>query len=115
RPQEDQLYRCWYNDNSSKILIGTSREFTSNVIQNATLISIPVESIKISLRYSINVQQIALTEEAYTYWLGLYKTTENVGGLFDPMPAQVIGNISGLSDPNETVVGFFSGATISEK
>jgi len=31
------------------------------------------------------------------------------------MPAQVIGNISGLSDPNETVVGFFSGATISEK
>jgi hypothetical protein len=61
------------------------------------------------------VKQVALSEEGYNYWLNLYKTTENVGGLFDPMPGQVIGNIVNVQDPSEIVVGFFSAATVQEQ
>lgn len=114
RALEDQIYRCWRTDNSTSILIGTTEDLTSDEIRNNVLLTIPRESIKITRRYSFRVQQVALTEEAYSYWLSLYKTTENVGGLFDPMPGQVIGNITNLSDPDKTVIGFFYGAKVSE-
>ncbi len=45
----------------------------------------------------------------------LEKTTENLGGLFDPLPAQVIGNMFSEDHPAEPVMGYFSGGTVDEK
>lgn len=68
------------------------------------------------VRYSILVKQRALTKEAYTYYDKLKKTTENLGGLFDPQPGQVTGNIKNLSNPGEVVLGYFSGGSeVSER
>jgi hypothetical protein len=61
------------------------------------------------------VKQQALTEEAYNYWLSLQKTTEDLGGLFDPLPTELEGNIFCTSDPSETVIGYFSGSSVEEK
>jgi hypothetical protein len=66
-------------------------------------------------RYSINVEQQVLTADAYAYWLNLYKTTEDVGGLFDPLPGQVNGNIRNENDPDEVVVGFFGAGNVTKK
>ena len=77
--------------------------------------TIPRSSQKLQHRYSIDVRQMALTEEAYTYWLNLFKTTENVGGLFDPMPGEVIGNFTKHWDPSARVIGYFSASTIHEQ
>lgn len=115
RQSIDQIYRCWRTDISTPILVGTTEELDSDDLRNLTLVTVPKKSIKLSKLYYIKVQQMALTKEGYDYWLALYKTTENVGGLFDPMPGRVSGNIRSLANPNETVIGFFYGASVSER
>jgi hypothetical protein len=60
------------------------------------------------------VKQRALSKEAYDFYFQLKKSTESLGGLFDPMPAQVLGNLHS-DNPAEPVLGYFSGGEISEK
>jgi hypothetical protein len=115
RAANQLIYRCFRTDESKNILIANSTELESDVIQNFHIQSIPRSSQKLQIRYSINVRQYSLTEDAYTFWLNLYKTTENVGGLFDPMPGEVHGNFRSTSDPGRTVIGYFSSATMQEK
>lgn len=114
REPHERVYTCYRTEPSYNILIGSSQHLASNVVQNYVVQSIPTSSIKISAIYNIRVGQYALSEEAYTFWLNLYKTTESTGGLFDPMPGQVIGNIKGVTNPSEPVVGYFSGSTVEE-
>lgn len=108
------ISRCWRTDPAFRIFIASSDQLTSNVIRNFTLSRIPRTSIKISSRYSVSVRQFAISESAYTYLLNLQKTTESLGGLFDPMPGRVIGNISS-SNPSEPVIGYFNAGTVDEK
>ncbi|MGC4023430.1 MAG: DUF4249 family protein [Cyclobacteriaceae bacterium] len=61
------------------------------------------------------VKQQALSEEAYNFWFQLQTTTQNLGGLFDPLPSQVNSNVQCESDPSKTVLGFFSGSSVSSK
>jgi hypothetical protein len=115
RPNNEQIYICYREVPSFEILIGSSQNLNSNVIRNYPLKLVPRNSIKLSRTYSINIKQYGLTEDAYTYWLNLYKTTESTGGLFDPMPGQIFGNIKSVTDPTEMVIGYFSASTVEEK
>jgi hypothetical protein len=76
------------------------------------MLFIPGESSKIARRYSVQVEQRVLSKEAYDFWVALQKTTESLGGLFDPLPSQVIGNLWS-NNPNaaEPVLGYFSGGS----
>jgi hypothetical protein len=115
RTQEEFIYRCYKTSPSTNIMIASSSELSSDVIRNFQIQTVPRSSQKLQYRYSINVRQMALTEDAYTYWLNLFKTTENVGGLFDPMPGEVIGNFTKESDISARVIGYFSAATTHEE
>jgi hypothetical protein len=115
RESDEYIYRCWRTDKSHSILVATSSGFSEDRITDFLLTKVPRSSMKIMEYYSIEVQQQALTAEGFAYWEGLYNTTENVGGLFDPLPGQINGNFFNVSDPNEVVVGFFSAATVSKK
>ena len=61
------------------------------------------------------MQQTSLTEDAYRFWDQLQKTTQNLGGLFDPLPSQVKGNIVNENNSEEIVLGYFSGGTVETK
>jgi hypothetical protein len=115
RPFEEQVYRCWLTDRSTSIITGTSRQLSENVIRNFRVQSIPKGSEKVKFKYSILLRQRAISEDEYDYWQELQRTTQNVGGLFDPMPAQVTGNLTCTSDPDKPVLGYFSASTISEQ
>jgi hypothetical protein len=111
---EESLYHCWSAQPSTEILVASSAQLSADVIREFRLISIPIPSQKISHRYSMLVKQRALSKEAYDFYSQLKKTTESLGGLFDPMPSQVLGNIHS-ENPDEPVLGYFSGGEITEK
>jgi hypothetical protein len=115
RPRELDIWTCWRTDTLKKIIVGTSNLLAEDLITNFNLIKIQQGSLKTTRKYSILVQQQTLTPAAYDYWLSLQKSTESLGGLFDPMPSQIDGNIHSLNDPNEKVIGYFSGGVVSEK
>jgi hypothetical protein len=114
-PQDKDIDRCWKTQPSTEIHISSSNDLREDAIRNFQLMTIPVGSPKLFRKFSLEVQQRALAKEAYDFWLQLKKTTESLGGLFDPLPSQVIGNIKNITDSDQPVLGYFSGGHVSKK
>lgn len=115
RTQDEQIWECYTTLPSTKIAVASTTQLAENRINEYELVFIPKDSRKISSRYSILVRQMAITPEAYEYWKQLQKTTENLGGLFDPLPGQITGNIHGKTNPGEVVVGYFSASGVTQQ
>jgi hypothetical protein len=115
RDASDYIYKCYRTEVNKHILVTTTSLLSENVVSNFKLLSIPNNSIKLSVRYSMLVKLQSLSEDAYTYWVNVQKNTETLGGLFDPLPSQVKGNLHCTGDPAEPVIGFFDGGDMSEK
>ena len=115
RTGAEQVFYCFAGDASSNILIGSSAKLGQDVIYQAPLITIPSESEKIELRYSILVRQYTLTKEAYNFWENIKKNTEQLGSIFDAQPSQLMGNIHCISNPTEPVIGYISVTNVQSK
>jgi len=115
RAFNESIQHCWKTQLGLSILMESTTRLKEDRVSNFPLLVIPGNSIKLSVKYSLLVRQQALTEEAYNYWSTLQRITENLGGLYDPLPAELKGNISCITDPSESVIGFFSGGSIEEK
>jgi hypothetical protein len=115
REPDDFAYRCWRTIPSTQITIGTTDQLAADIVSRKQLVFIPVGSQKVSIRYSVLVKQRALTEEEYIYLTQLQETTESLGGLFDPQPAQVYGNIKKISENGATAIGYFSGGSYDQQ
>ena len=115
RSIDEQLFDCWKTVPSSDILVSSTVRLKETTIHDFPITFIPKGSQKLMKRYSVMVNQFSISKEAYDYWQQLRKTTTNLGGLFDPLPSQVTGNVHSESDPLESVLGFFSGGSVSSK
>jgi hypothetical protein len=115
RPESEAIKTCYATEPSSEIITNSTMNFVNNKFVDQEISFIPALSVKTRLHYSILVRQFALSEQGYTYWQQLEVNTESLGGLFDPQPAQLRGNISRADDVNEPVIGYFDGGTVSEK
>jgi Domain of unknown function (DUF4249) len=112
---KDYLNRCWSDEKSAAILLATTKNLTNDVVENFPVITIPEGSDKVSVRYSILVNQYALTREAFEYWQLLRKNTTELGSIFGTQPAELISNIKSVSNPQEPVIGFVSIAAVQQK
>jgi hypothetical protein len=111
----DNINTCWKTEIPSTILLASTVKLTQDLVLDAPVTNIPVNTNKLLVKYSILVKQFGLTEEGFKYWSALAKTTETTGGLFDPQPSQVTGNIKCTTDSQELVFGFFSAGVPQEK
>ncbi|RMG30853.1 MAG: DUF4249 domain-containing protein [Bacteroidetes bacterium] len=64
---------------------------------------------------SILVEQLSISKAFYDYLFTLQQQTAFVGGIFDPPPASVKGNMVNVDDVNEQVLGFFRVAAVAQK
>ena len=99
------LYKCWNTLNSSTIILGSTEKLTSDIVY------LPVQYIepkseKLSVLYSINLRQYAISHDNYLFLQKMKKNTEQLGTIFDPQPSEISGNIHCLADPGEVVIGF---------
>jgi hypothetical protein len=63
----------------------------------------------------MNVRQYPLDLQGYNYWLNVQKNSQTLGGLFDVQPGQIPGNIHGVTNPKDPVVGYVSASSIQER
>ncbi|MCU0338513.1 MAG: DUF4249 domain-containing protein [Spirosomaceae bacterium] len=113
-------YRC--NGNCWDIISSTDVNIFSDVFTNGrTVVARSVGKIPFydlgtpfSNRASlVDVQQYAITGEAYEYYKLLRDQTQTTGSLTDTPPAPIIGNVRNVTDPNEKIVGYFAAAGLS--
>lgn len=64
-------------------------------------------------RYYTEVEQLSMTREAYEFWKGAEGLTKANGGIFDSAPASLRGNVTCVSNPDETVFGYFGASASS--
>jgi hypothetical protein len=108
----EQVFYCWKYDTSKTILLANSKNLAEDKIFKAPLTSIPFNSEKLSVRYSIRVRQYAVDREAYNFFELMKKNTEDIGGIFTPQPSELRGNIRCISDPSEYVLGYITVSTV---
>ncbi len=98
------IYKCWNTMNSSTIILGSTEKLTSDVVYLPVQYIEP-QSEKLSVLYSINLRQYAISHDEYLFLQKMKKNTEQLGTIFDPQPSEISGNIHCLTDSNETVIG----------
>ena len=115
RPFNENIYVCWQNAQSSDIVLGSTAKLSSDILANNPITFINSTDEKISHRYSILLKQYALTKSAFDYWQQLKKNTEQLGGIFDPQPSELPGNIHCISTPSVQVIGYITAGTVAQK
>lgn len=99
------IHKCWNDVTSTNINLGSSEKLAQDII-NLPIIFIEQGSVKLSVLYSLNVRQYALSRDAYLFFQKIKKNTEEVGSIFDAQPSELQGNIHCISNPAEVVVGY---------
>ena len=107
-------YYCWGHNTSAYIHIYSTENLETNLV-NIELVEIPADDIRISYIYSILVKQWSLSNEAYRYYRALEQYVEESSGLFAPMPSELKGNISCVSNPDVNVQGYVLASTLQTK
>jgi len=115
RPDSEQIYYCWKDAASTRLLLGNTTKLTQDVVYLHQMDQIPANTQPLGILFSIIVNQYALTEDGYNFLTLMQKNTETLGSIFDAQPSALRGNIHCLSNPNEQVIGFVSAGTLEQK
>jgi len=106
---------CWHVVPSPNISLSSTANLSESRINNKLILSVPGLSPKLDIEYSVLIRQSVLTRQGFEFFETLRKNTEAVGTIFDAQPSQLMGNIRCTTQPTETVIGFISCGTVTEK
>ena len=107
--------KCWGTAPSTTVLLTNTTPLSQDVVADRVLRVLPPSSERLNTRYSLLVQQFALTKDEFDYWELLRKNTESIGSLFDAQPVQLTGNVHCLNAPAELALGFVGAHSVVEK
>ena len=107
-------YYCWGHNASSSINLYSTENLEENRI-DVNLFNIPIDDVRISYIYSLQVKLYSLSNEAYRYYHALKSYTEGTSGLFPTMPTEIKGNIACTSHSGIKVQGYVLAANVQTK
>lgn len=102
---DTSLLRCWKSQPSTGIMINSTEALSEDRVSDFPLLLIENGSRKVTVVYSMNLKQYALSKEAYDFYTLLRKNTQQIGTIFDAQPTENFGNMHCLSN-DEPVIGF---------
>lgn len=106
---------CYITERSDQILIKNTSPYSQAKVTRFPVTYINHETDRLKERYTILLRQYSLNEQEYNFWERVSDVSQDVGNLYDLTPSAIPGNIRSCSDPDETVLGYFSVSAVSEK
>lgn len=106
---------CWITENSHDINIKNMTSFSEDRIERYPINYITNVTDRLQTKYSIIVNQYAVSEDEYNYWQKIQNVAVQVGSLYDIIPASIPSNIQCIETPSEKVLGYFSVSGKSSK
>lgn len=95
----------WCHTSTDEILLGSIETNVENRIANKVIRRISNTDDRLSVMYSIRIQQRDLSQAEYEYYQERSKYNSGMGGLFTPQPSELPTNIS-CSNPARKVIGY---------
>lgn len=108
------IFKCWKSFPLDQIFTGTTRNLSNNEMQRVSLTFVSNETDRLSVTYSLRVQQHSLSLTAYDYWKRVNEQAAESGGMYEKQPASLVGNIFNVDDPEEVVLGSFYSSQVRE-
>lgn len=108
-------YFCYKTEALNQIFTLSTEGFSKNSYKKYPLHFVNDHTQRLMYQYSLLVKQYSLSKEAYSYWETLRKNNKEATDLFGKQPANVKGNISNPSNPDEIVLGYFGVSSVKNK
>lgn len=109
------IYTCWRTEQATSIRQGSSAQQAQDRLVDFPALILSARAERFTIRYSALVSQYAETPQEYAYYELLRKNTEAVGGVNDPLPVQLTGNVHRLDKAAEPVLGYVGAHTVQQK
>jgi hypothetical protein len=106
---------CWITNTSDEVLIKNTSNYSQSRVTKFPVLFISNKTDRLKETYSILVNQYSLNEEEYNFWEQVKNISQNVGSPYDVTPSAIPGNIKCITDPGETVLGYFSVSAVAQK
>lgn len=97
--------RGWKDETSSTVMIGSSTSYQNQHIERLKLYEIERTSQRMFYRYSGLIRQRAISKGEYEYEMARLQASEDMGGLFTPLPSALPTNIRCLTGKKH-VIGY---------
>lgn len=118
-PQSGVIYydyacdrRCWSIDQGVGINLVSDELNSSGRFEGLNAVQFPYTG---SGGILVELQQTAISREAYLYYGKLEDLTEGSSGLNAPLPAALYGNLANVTDPSQNVLGYVSVGAVSKR
>ncbi len=112
KPRTTPIYTCWHTERRNAIKQLSTAQLSQDALFDANVLDLSANSERFKIRYSVLVSQYAQTPEEFAYYELLRKNTEAVGGVNDPLPSQLTGNVRRVDNATEPVLGFIGAHTV---
>lgn len=106
---------CYVTERSNEVLIKNTSQFNQARITKYPVLFVTNNTDRLKETYSILVSQYSLSHDEYDFWARVRNVSENVGNLYDITPFAIQGNVRCVTDPGETVLGYFSVSAVAQK
>jgi hypothetical protein len=91
---------------AQRITLYNGDEVSARVINGQLLLTRQIDQ-SFYARHALTVYQSAISRETHEYWRKANILANQVGSIFDSPPAELKGNITRTTDPDELVLGYF--------
>jgi hypothetical protein len=115
RDQNDRIDLCWNTNMFPKLILQNAARYDDNRILQRELVRIPSRSEKIMQRYSIQVRQRAIDSQTFQFWEIMKRNSDDIGGIFSPLPSLLTTNIRNQRSGSSAVIGYVSMGVASYK
>lgn len=107
---------CYMPDiEAEKFFAVLSDDLFDGLATEQPAIHIPDDGIRFKSRYKLQLNQYAITEDAFRFLKLARQQLDLTGSVFDPPPANLRGNMINLNQPDQPVLGYFIAADVSSK
>ncbi len=88
---------------------------SNGVLTTSKAVFVEDDGRRFEFSYRTQVNLMSISAEAFSYFSTLEGQLSIDGDIFDPPPANIVGNILNLSDPNQQILGFFGAFDLSSE
>jgi hypothetical protein len=101
------VYHCWKGGAISGLFQSSTMNLSQNEKKRIHLNYVSALTERLRIKYSLQVKQYTLSEDAYNYFEQNRLATEEADGLYTRQPRQPITNFGNVDDEDERVLGYF--------
>jgi len=114
-PKPDSLRTCYHTDYNNGFFTADLSRLSPPVVSRFPLNYVTTDTRKISIRYSLLVEQYTMNEEAYAFYDQLSEINTEQGVMYAQQPYQIKGNVHNVDAGEDILLGYFLVAGVTEK